>query len=226
MTPQAAMKELKTLGTAQNRKVFARHGVGEAFGVSFANLYKLAKKIGLDHELACKLWDTGNHDARLLAAMVADPEQADAKSLDKWARETGSYVLSQVLAGFVAKTKHVRAKADKWAKSKTDLIAELGWCLLAHMAQQAQDCPDAYFAEKLDVIEGNIHSSNNRARHGMNMALCAIGIGRDSLRKDALAVAKRIGKVEVDHGDTSCKTPDATAYIKRAVDRKKKRKRG
>jgi len=28
-------------------------------------------------------------------------------------------------------------------------------------------------------------------------------------------VAKAIGTVEVDHGDTSCKTPDATAYIEK-----------
>lgn len=40
------MKELKRMGTAQNRKVYARHGVGEnMFGVSYANLNALKKKI-------------------------------------------------------------------------------------------------------------------------------------------------------------------------------------
>ena len=46
MTYREAMKELKMLGTAQNRKVYKRHGAGEdLFGVSFANLGKLQKKI-------------------------------------------------------------------------------------------------------------------------------------------------------------------------------------
>ena len=41
----------------------------------------------------------------------------------------------------------------------------------------------------------------------------------------ATAAAKRIGKVDVDHGETGCKTPDAAPYIaKAAAHRKKKRK--
>jgi hypothetical protein len=40
---------------------------------------------------------------------------------------------------------------------------------------------------------------------------------------DALtaASAQRIGKVEVDHGETGCKTPDAAKYIERAAARKR-----
>ena len=40
------MAELENLGTAQNRKVYQRHGASEPlFGVSFANLDAMAKKI-------------------------------------------------------------------------------------------------------------------------------------------------------------------------------------
>ena len=51
----------------------------------------------------------------------------------------------------------------------------------------------------------------------MNSALISIGVRNSKLERKALAAAKRIGKVEVDHGETSCKTPDATAYIKKTV---------
>jgi hypothetical protein len=47
----------------------------------------------------------------------------------------------------------------------------------------------------------------------MNGALIAIGVRNDQLEKLAITAAKRIGTVEVDHGDTDCKTPDAVAYI-------------
>ena len=50
----------------------------------------------------------------------------------------------------------------------------------------------------------------------MNLAVIAIGCRSPGLRKAALAAAKRIGKVEVDHGDTACKTPDAAEYIQRS----------
>jgi len=74
-------------------------------------------------------------------------------------------------------------------------------------------------------IEANIHQLKNCTRETMNMALIAVGIRNSNLEKLATAAAGRIGKVEVDHGDTSCKTPDAAAYIKKTLDRKSKKRR-
>ena len=55
----------------------------------------------------------------------------------------------------------------------------------------------------------------------MNNALIAIGIRNARLEKLAIAAARRIGKVEVDHGETSCKTNDAEAYIKKTKEHRK-----
>jgi|SRR5829696_7030149 len=60
------------------------------------------------------------------------------------------------------------------------------------------------------------------AGYEMNGALIAIGIRNPALEKKAIAAAERIGKVEVDHGETGCKTPDAVPYIRQAVERRKK----
>lgn len=51
----------------------------------------------------------------------------------------------------------------------------------------------------------------------MNNALIAIGIYKPELREKAITAAQRIGKVDVDHGKTSCKIPDAAEYINKAV---------
>ena len=68
------LAEWEQLGTAQNVKVYRRHGAGEnVYGVSFANLGELKKRIGVDHELALELWQSGNADAQALAAMISDP---------------------------------------------------------------------------------------------------------------------------------------------------------
>ncbi len=72
MTAEEVLAALESMGTAQNRKVYGRHGVGrEMFGVSYSNLGKLKKKIRIDQEVAETLWASGNHDAMVLAAMVA-----------------------------------------------------------------------------------------------------------------------------------------------------------
>ena len=53
MTLAEVMRELETAGSAQTRKTYARHGAREPmFGVSFATLKALTKRIGVDHELA------------------------------------------------------------------------------------------------------------------------------------------------------------------------------
>jgi hypothetical protein len=39
------------------------------------------------------------------------------------------------------------------------------------------------------------------------------------VRNDAVAAATRIGKVDVNHGDTNCKTPEAVFYIEKAAKR-------
>ena len=82
--------------------------------------------------------------------------------------------------------------------------------------------PDEYFERFLSTIERDIHESQNRVRHEMNSALIAIGIRNPALEEKALAAAARIGKVEVDHGETGCKTPDAAGYIRKTLERKKK----
>jgi 3-methyladenine DNA glycosylase AlkD len=53
MNVQEALDTLRSLGTEQNRKIYRRHGAGEdVYGVSFAHLKDLKKKIKTDHELA------------------------------------------------------------------------------------------------------------------------------------------------------------------------------
>ena len=45
----------------------------------------MLKRIGVDHELALALWDTGNFDARNLAVKVVDPASMSSADLDRWA---------------------------------------------------------------------------------------------------------------------------------------------
>ena len=105
MSYEQVIKALEKAGTAQNRKVYARHGVKEPmFGVSFAELGKLTKQIRTDHELAMQLWKSGNHDARVLATMIADPARLDRKTLDAWADDLDCYVLADAVAKVVSRS--------------------------------------------------------------------------------------------------------------------------
>ena len=220
------MAELETMGTAQNRKVYARHGVGEnMFGVSYANIGKLKKKIKVDQKLAERLWASGNHDARVLATMIADPAVMDERTLEAWARDLDNYVVTDAFSSLAACTPVAHKKMEKWTRAKGEWVCTTGWNLLARLASAPRGLPDDFFEPHLEAIESQIHESKNRVRHAMNMALISIGTRSNRLEKKAVASAKRIGPVEVDHGETSCKTPDAAAYIKKTREYRAKKKK-
>jgi hypothetical protein len=93
--------------------------------------------------------------------------------------------------------------------------------VLAQLAMRDETLPDALFEKRLAEIERTIHAAPNWERYAMNQAVICIGCRSPGLRKAATAAAKRIGKVDVDHGDTSCGTPDAAAYIDKCWERSK-----
>ena len=221
------MAKLKTLGTEQNRKIYQRHGAGKKlFGVSFANLNRLKKQIKTNHEIAARLWATSNTDAQTLAALIADPAKMSKSDLDRWLKDIQYYMLIDVfVTNLVSKTSHAKSRMEKWAKSKDEWIGRAGWQLLAQLATKDNTLPDAFFEDYLKTIRKSIHGSKNRTKEAMNDALIAIGMRNGTLEKKALAVAADIGKIDVEHGETSCKTPDAASYIKKAKKRRKKRVR-
>ncbi len=62
---------LRRRGPKRNRDGMARYGIvtDKAFGVSMAVMEPLARRLRPDHRLALALWETGWHDARMLATM-------------------------------------------------------------------------------------------------------------------------------------------------------------
>jgi 3-methyladenine DNA glycosylase AlkD len=209
------MRELESLGTEQNRKIYRRHGMSEPmFGVSFAHLGKLQKRIKQDHALAEALWKSGNADARNLAVTIADPARMTREALEEWRKAlTGPGHVDGFVRHIVSQTAHAREAMEAWTRSSDEWIGRAGWSLLSVLSQKEGALEDAAVAPYLKRIEQGIHKAKNRVREAMNMALIAIGARGSALGDEALAVAQRIGKVEVDHGETGCKTPDATAYI-------------
>jgi 3-methyladenine DNA glycosylase AlkD len=228
MNVNEVMRELERLGTEQNRKTYRRHGAdGALFGVSFAHLNTLQKRIKRDQELAEALWATGNADARTLAAMVADPARFTMETLDAWVGDVRYPVLVDLLVKHVASgTPFARKLMERWTASSDEWIGRAGWCLAGQLAASDAPLPDALFEERVETIEASIHRAKNRTREAMNGALIDIGSRNGALRDKAIAAARRIGKVDVDHGDTSCKTPEAAAYIEKIWIRKSPADRG
>ncbi|MFB5576198.1 MULTISPECIES: DNA alkylation repair protein [Bacillus cereus group] len=225
MLLEEVMQQLEEYGTEQNRKTYKNHGAKEPlFGVSFANLKLLKKKIKKDHDLAISLWETKNMDAMTLATMILDLKKVTTELLNKWVKEVDYYCLMDVLMTAICTSPIAIERMEEWTKSDDEWIGRAGWSLLANIAIKNKTLQDDFFFPYLEEIKANIHNEKNRKKEAMNSALIAIGIRNEDLEQTAIEMAREIGKVQVDHGATSCKTPDAEPYIKKARERAEKKK--
>ena len=191
--------------------------------MSFGALRPLAKGIGRDHAMAVELWKSGNHDARLLATMIAEPAQMGVGDLDAWMKDVDNSVLADGFCGLVARTAHAQRCVKEWSTKTDEFVRRCGYGTLSMMLRDGADVPRALAKDCLGRIEREIHGSANRAREAMNTALISIGTYVDDLEEDAIAAALRIGPVDIDHGETGCKTPDAPSYIEKAAAHRKRK---
>jgi hypothetical protein len=136
--------------------------------------------------------------------------------LRKWAK--GAYW--NMLAGYTvpwvaSESRYAVELAKEWMDSPRELIAAAGWTTYSSFVTITQD-------ERLDLkeidrllgrVQREIHAAANRVRYAMNGFVIAVGGAVVPLTARAKAVAKAVGPVEVDMGDTSCRVPDALTYI-------------
>lgn len=224
MTAQSILQELEALGTEQNRKIYGKHGVSDpSFGVSYANFDKLQKRIKKNHALALELWASGNHDARILAMRIVDPQQITAADVEQWAQALNNYTLTDAVAGAAANAPIDPATITAWTYAEDEWLSRIGWRMVASLATGNNDLSDDFFMPFLERIAADIHQCKNRVREAMNGALISIGTRNPDMERSCIEVAETIGKVYVDHGQTGCKTPDAASYILKTNDYNRKK---
>lgn len=223
MTADDIVAELTALGSESTKKVLMRHGAREPFyGVKIEDLKKIRKRVKHDHKLALALYDTGISDAMYLAGLICEPEKMTKTHLQKWVKNAYWHMLSDYTVAWVAaESPHGRALALQWIDSPKELISSAGWATLGAIVAIKPD-------EELDLdeiealltrVQDTIHAAPNRVRYSMNSFVISVGAHVTPLAARAKAVAKAVGKVEVDMGGTSCQVPNAFEYIEKVEKR-------
>ena len=84
MTLKETLTQLEALGNEKMRTQNKNHGAGDnQFGVRRGDVRALAKELKTNHELALKLWKTGNIDARFLAILLGRTRHHGACSIPR-----------------------------------------------------------------------------------------------------------------------------------------------
>lgn len=219
MALEDVMGKLASMGSEQTKQIFLRHGAAEPlFGVKVGDMKKLVKDVKKDQALARALYDTGNSDAMYLAGLTVDSKTATKEMLQDWVRKTGWYMPAEyTVAWIAAESPYAVELAKEWIESPDEMIATSGWSTYTNYITITAD-KDLDIEEirgLLRRIVSTIHGERNRVRYTMNGFVIAVGASVIPLHEEATDAAEKIGKVEVNVGQTACKVPLATEYIRK-----------
>lgn len=177
----------------------ARFGISGSrmLGVSVPTIRKIAKNVGTDHSMALALWDSGVHEARILATMVDDPARVTEGQMEKWVKQFDSWdVCDQACGNLFDRTSFAYGKAVEWAKREEEFVKRAGYVMMAELAVHDKKAPDVKFVGFFGLIEKGATDERNFVKKAVNWALRQIGKRNATLNARAVAVAVRISGME------------------------------
>ena len=189
------LAQLQSLANPAHMAEMARVGIDtrHALGIDIYTLRKLAKPLRPDHDLALGLWETGIHEARLLASMVDDPAQAAEAQLEAWAANFASWdICDQVCDNLFQHTTFAYPKAFEWCGRDEEFVKRAGFVLMACLAFHDRTAPDAKLAQFFPVILQASDDERNYVKKAVNWALRNLGKRSLAMNEQAVAVAHEI----------------------------------
>jgi len=199
MQYKEVLKRLESLSNPKNVEGMARFGINpkDNYGISIPELRKIAKEIGKNHELAQQLWETGIHEAKILASMIDDPKMITEKQMENWVKDFDSWdVCDQVCMNLFDKTSFAYDKVIEWSKRDEEFIKRAGFALIASMAVHNKRTKDEDFIKLLSIIERESIDDRNFVKKAVNWALRQIGKRNLNLNKEVIKTAKEILKID------------------------------
>jgi 3-methyladenine DNA glycosylase AlkD len=197
MTFAEILEKMKSYYNRRNLAGMARFGINveKAYGVPTPVLWAMAKQIRGDHALAERLWATGIHDAKILAAFADDPAQVTEEQTERWARDFDSWdVVDQCCNRLFRKISCAHRKVVEWTGREEEYIRRAGFVMIACLAVHDRAAKDTVFKRYLGLVKKGAADERNFVKKAVNWALRQIGKRNMKLREAAIQTAQQIQK--------------------------------
>jgi len=199
MSLKEILAQLKKNANSKNVEGMARFGINpkNTFGVSMPFLRGMGKKIGKNHKLALELWDSGYHEAKILAGIIDDPKLVTEAQMEKWVKDFDSWdVCDQTCMNLFDKTPFALEKISKWTKNEKEFIRRAGFVLMATLSVHDKKMSNEQFIKFFPVIKKYSIDERNFVRKAVNWALRQIGKRNPALNRSAIKTAEEISKID------------------------------
>lgn len=190
----------------------------KSFGIGLTLLRKLAKQIGRDHRLALQLWETDNHDAKVIGLLIDDPTELTREQVEEQVEGVGTGSLEHVFTSCgstLAKAPFVFGLACEWIESKDARRRRCGYGLIYEISknQRMKELTDEFCMGCIEGIRKRFDQEDTLGRMSMGGALVGIGKRNKKLNKAALKLARELGPIDFNDGDGNCEPFDTAKHL-------------
>jgi 3-methyladenine DNA glycosylase AlkD len=196
---QSVLAELKSLANPEGAAGMARYGIKpqNAFGIAIPELRRIAGQVGKDHALAGELWESGIHEARLLACFIDDPKQVTETQMETWAADFDSWdVCDQCCSNLFDKTPYAYEKAAAWCGREAEFTKRAGFTLMAALAVHDKKAGNERFEAFFPFLLREAKDERNYVKKAVNWALRQIGKRNRRLNRRAIELAEQIAQMD------------------------------
>jgi 3-methyladenine DNA glycosylase AlkD len=208
MTAKEVLKRLEGFASHDPKDLagMARFGINvdKAWVISIPKLRKLAKDLkreldpGLCHNLALEVYNSGIHEAKILAGFVDSPRLVTEDQMEKWVCSFDSWdVVDMVCNNLFDRTEFAVKKAKEWSKREEEFVKRAGFVLMAGLSVHDKKMEDEIFESFLKIIEREAWDERNFVRKAISWALRQIGKSRNvNLYQKSLKLSKKLYESE------------------------------
>ena len=195
MTCNEIIEALKENASEKYKANVVKMGIPEEYsiGVSTAVVRAIAKKAGKSNELAKELWESGYHEAKLLAVLVFDKKTISDDEIEHLIRDVHSWDLCDHLCkNLIIKRKDYDTFIEKWITSTHIYKKRAAFTLIASSAIHNKSITDDTLDDYLRLIQEYSDSEHEHIRKAISWALREIGKRDFSYNEKAILLAHEL----------------------------------
>ena len=172
------IEELKVNASEKYKTNVVKMGIPAEYsiGVSTAFVRAIAKKIGKSNELAKELWNSGYHEAKLLAVLVFDKKTVTREDIERLILDVQSWDLCDHLCkNLIIKLKGYEEFISAWVTSTHTYKKRAAFTLIASSVIHNKTITNAALDDYLRIIQEYSDSEHEHIRKAVSWALREIG---------------------------------------------------
>lgn len=192
MTCEEIIAELQANASEKYKANVVKMGIPQEYsiGVSTAVVRSLAKKCGKSNELAFALWQSGYHEAKLLAVLIFEKKSISLEEIEPLFGDVHSWDLCDHLCkNLIIQVKDYESLISKWVVSTETYKKRAAFTLIAssviHNKELTTDTLDYY----LNIIRDYSNDDREHVRKAVSWALREIGKKDYNYNEKALLLA-------------------------------------